>query len=400
MAATPAAVAEATMTELTEAPTAAAHAFALDPAQEDLRARAHALASEQFAPRSLEWEQTGAFPWENLKALAQAGLLGVTIPAEHGGMGGSWMEGGLVLEEIARACWVTAMASLGEIGVQSQALAAYGSDEVRSKYLPRIAAGELICSVCITEEQAGSDIFAMTTTARDDGEQVVVNGGKALISRGDVAGLFVVYVKWSEDPGARPIGAVLVPRDTPGLTIDEGRETLGGEKLYALSFDDCRIPASYVLAREDGFKKMLSAFNGQRCLNAAISVGLAQGAQDAAVKYVKERMQGGKALAEHQGIQWMIADNELEIQAARLLVWRAAAAASGGFPTRTEAALAKVVSNEMALRVTDRVVQLFGGHGWLKEFPAERYLRWARYGPLGGGTPQIQRTAIAREVLK
>jgi alkylation response protein AidB-like acyl-CoA dehydrogenase len=375
--------------------------FALSPAQEELRERARVLAQAEFAPRSLEWEQTGAFPWDNLKALAAEGLLATTIPAEYGGNGGSWMEGALVLEEIARACWVTAMAALGEIGVQSQSLAAYGSEEVRARYLPQIAAGELICSVCVTEEEAGSDIGATITTATDDGDEVVVNGGKALISRGDVAGLFVVYVRWSQDPGVRPIGAVLIPRDTPGLTIDEGRETLGGEKLYALRFEDCRIPASYVLARENGFKKMLTAFNGQRCLNAAISVGLAQGAQDAAVAYAKRRVvQGGKVLAEHQGIQWMIADNEIEIQSARLLVWRAAAAAAGGFPTRHEAAIAKVVANEMALRVTDRVVQLFGGHGWLKEFPAERYLRWARYGPLGGGTPQIQRTAIAREVLK
>jgi alkylation response protein AidB-like acyl-CoA dehydrogenase len=386
--------------ELTPASDTAA-SFALSPAQAELRERARALVTrERFAERSLEWEQTGAFPWDNIRALAAEGLLATTIPVEHGGNGGSWMEGALVLEEIARACWVTAMASLGEIGVQSQALAAYGSEEVRAKYLPQIAAGDLICSVCITEEEAGSDIFSMSTIAVDDGDEVVVNGGKALISRGDVAGLFVVYVRWSQDPGMRPIGAVLIPRDTPGLTIDEGRETLGGEKLYALSFDECRIPANYVLAREDGFKRMLTAFNGQRCLNAAISIGLAQGAQDAGVAYVKQRVQGGKALAEHQGIQWMIADNELEIQSARQLVWRAAAAASGGFPSRHEAALAKVVSNEMALRVTDRVVQLFGGHGWLKELPAERYLRWARYGPLGGGTPQIQRTAIAREVLK
>ncbi|MDO8212536.1 acyl-CoA dehydrogenase family protein [Conexibacter sp. CPCC 206217] len=390
------------MSELATHETSAA-SFALSAEQEELRSRARALVErEGFAERSLEWEQTGEFPWANVKALAGEGLLATTIPVEHGGNGGSWMEGALVLEEIARACWVTAMASLGEIGVQSQALAAYGSDEVRAKYLPQIASGDLICSVCITEEQAGSDIFSMSTIATDDPDsgEVVVNGGKALISRGDVAGLFVVYVRWSQDPGMRPIGAVLIPRDTPGLTIDEGRETLGGEKLYALSFDTCRIPASYVLARENGFKKMLTAFNGQRCLNAAISVGLAQGAQDAAVAYVKQRVQGGKALAEHQGIQWMIADNEIEIQSARQLVWRAAAAASGGFPNRHDAAIAKVVSNEMALRVTDRVVQLFGGHGWLKEFPAERFLRWARYGPLGGGTPQIQRTAIAREVLK
>jgi alkylation response protein AidB-like acyl-CoA dehydrogenase len=212
--------------------------------------------------------------------------------------------------------------------------------------------------------------------------------------------LFVVYVRFSDEPGTRPIGAVLIERNTPGFEISRGNKTLGGEDLYDLTFEECRIPTENVLVREDGFKRMLTAFNGQRCLNASISIGLAQGAQDAAIAYAKERVQGGKRLADHQGIQWMLADNEIEIQAARQLVWRAAAKAAGGFPTRVDAAVAKVFSNEMALRVTDRCLQVFGGHGWLRELPAERYLRWARYGPLGGGTPQIQRNGIARRLLK
>ncbi|HKT02517.1 MAG TPA: acyl-CoA dehydrogenase family protein [Rugosimonospora sp.] len=374
--------------------------FDLTPEQKELRRVARRIALENFHQRSLDWEESGEFPWDNIRLLARTGLLGATIPEEYGGGGGSWLEGALILEQLGRSCYVTAMAALGEIGVQTRAIAAYGTDEQKRRYLPRVAAGELICSVSITEADAGSDIWAMRTTARDDGDEVVIDGSKVFCSRADVAGLFVVYVRFSDEPGTRPIGAVLVERGTPGFTIDGGSRTLGGEALYALHFAGARVPQGNVLVRADGFRRMLSAFNGQRCLNASISIGIAQGAQDAAVAYVKQRHQGGSLLAEHQGIQWMLADNEVEIQAARQLVWRAAAHAAGGFPTRAEAAVAKVYANEMALRVTDRVLQIFGGHGWLREFPAERYLRWARYGPLGGGTPQIQRNGIARELLR
>lgn len=382
------------------APSDGGSQFGLTQDQKDIRELAERVAQENFRDRSLHWEDTGEFPWENIKLLAQTGLLGATIPDEYGGTGGSWLEGAVILEQIGRACYVTAMAALGEIGVQTQAIVAYGTDEQKRKYLPKVVSGDLICAVSMTESDAGSDIWAMQTTAVDDGDEVVVNGSKVFCSRGDVAGLFVVYVRWSDEPGTRPIGAVLIERDTPGFVIDRGNKTLGGEDLYDLHFDNVRIPAGNVLVRENGFQRMLTAFNGQRCLNASISIGIAQGAQDAAIAYAKERRQGGKPIGEHQGIQWMLADNEIEIQAARQLVWRAAANAAGGFPTRAEAAVAKVFSNEMALRVTDRCLQVFGGHGWLREMPPERYLRWARYGPLGGGTPQIQRNGIARELLK
>jgi alkylation response protein AidB-like acyl-CoA dehydrogenase len=374
--------------------------FELTEDQRDLRGLAHQIALENFEPRNLEWEETGRFPWPNIALLARTGLLGIGIPEQFGGGGGSWLEGALVLEQLGRSCYVTAMAALGEIGVQTQAIIGYGTEEQKAKYLPRVAAGELICSIAITEADAGSDVFNIRTTATDDGDDIVINGSKIFCSRADVAGLFVVYVRFSAEPGSRPIGAVLVEPDTPGFTVDAGSKTLGGEKIYGLAFDDCRVPRSNILVREDGFKKMLTAFNGQRCLNASISVGIAQGAQDAALAYVKQRHQGGKLLSEHQGIQWMLADNEIEIRAARQLVWGAASRAAGGFPTREDAAVAKVFSNEMALRVTDRVMQIFGGHGWIRDMPAERYLRWARYGPLGGGTPQIQRNGIARELLR
>lgn len=374
--------------------------FALDADQEELRALARDTAEREFRDRALHWEHTGEFPWRNIRLLADRDLLGIALPEEYGGGGGSWLHAALVLEEIGRCCYTTAMAALGELGVQSQAIVHYGTEEQRRRYLPAIAAGELVCAICITEPDSGSDVGAITTSVRRDGDELVLTGRKTLISRADEAGLFMVYTRFADAAGPRPIGAVLVEGDTPGLVVTERFTTLGREGLYGVVFDGCRIPAHNVLvSAEDGFRTMLGAFNGQRCLNAAISVGIAQGAQDAALAHAKQRVAGGKLLGAHQGIRWILADNAIQIESARLLVHRAAAHAGTGFPSRYHSAVAKTFANEMALKVTDNVMQLFGGHGWIEEVPAERYLRWARYGPLGGGTPHVQRNGIARHLL-
>lgn len=368
--------------------------------QREMRWLAREIAEKHLRARALEWEDSGEFPWENVRILANAGLLGATIPEEYGGAGGSWLDGAIILEELGRCCYVTAMAALGEIGVQSQAIAIYGSEDQRRRYLPQIAAGELVCAICITEPDTGSDIASMRTTARRDADGWIIEGNKTLISRADVAGLFVVYVKFeSDDETGGGIGAILVGRSTPGLEVGQRFETLGGDGLFEVTFRSCRVDDDAVLVREDGFRRMLSVFNGQRCLNAAISIGIAQGAQDLALEYTVARKQGGRAIADYQGIQWMLADNAIKIEAARLLVHRAAALADGGSPGRYETAVAKTFSNEMALRVTDSTLQMFGGHGWTREMGAERYVRWARYGSLGGGTPQILRNGIARHLL-
>lgn len=376
-----------------------AQQFELTPEQQQLREVARRVA-EEFRDDALSWEDGSRFPWPNMRRLGETGLLGVAIPEAYGGGGGGWLEAAIVLEEIGRTCYVTAMAALGELGVQTQSIASYGHEELKRRYLPQVASGAMMCSVCITEPDVGSDVGSMSTVARDDGDHVVVTGRKTLISRADVAGVFVVFVRFADDGGDRPIGAVVIDRETPGIAIEQSFATLGGDSLHEISFTDCRVPAINVLARTDGFRRMMTAFNGQRCLNAAISVGIAQGAQDIAVQYAKEREQFGRAIARHQGIGWMLADNAIQIDAARLLVHRAASRTANGFPTRYDAAVAKTFANEMALRVTDNVLQVFGGHGWIREMPAERYLRWARYGPLGGGTPQIQRNGIVHEILR
>src|SRR5215212_10255438 len=189
--------------------------WGLTPEQEAVRALAREVSEREFRDHALEWEQTGEFPWHNLKLLAETGLLGAAIPEEYGGAGGSWLDAALILEQIGRCCYVTAMAALGELGVQTRAIVSYGSEEQKRRYLPKIAAGELMLAICMTEPETGSDISNMSTVARDDGDQLVIDGEKALISRGDVAGLFLVWAKFVDDPGPRNIGAILVERDTP-----------------------------------------------------------------------------------------------------------------------------------------------------------------------------------------
>lgn len=370
--------------------------FQLSPEQRDLQALVHEISQDKLKPLSSRWDRTHEFPWDSVKLLAAAGVLGLTIPEAYGGVGRSWFEAVLAIEEVARACYPTAMAVLGELGVQTQVIVHYGSDMQKERYLPAIARGELICAICMTEPDAGSDAGSITSRAVAAGDGgYVLNGSKILISRADVAGLFVTFVRFDDTPGSRGVGAVLLDRDTPGLEIGPGDETLGGELLFPVYFRDAQVPAEAVLVKEHGFRKMMSAFNGQRCLNAAISLGQAQGAFDEALAYVQSRRQFGQRLADFQGIQWLLADMAIDLDAARLLIYRAASNAGAGLPDQVEAAKAKAFANEAAIRVSNQAMQLFGGHGYLKSMPVERYVRGARFGALAGGTPQIQRNIIA-----
>lgn len=378
--------------------------YGLTAEQKNLASRVREIAQSEFAPRSLEWETTGKFPEPNMRLLAEAGVLETAVPVEYGGRGGSWLDSVVALEEIARACYVTAMATLGELGVQTRAIAAYGSDELRADLLPRIAKGQAICSICITEPDSGSDVASITTTATPDGDGYVINGTKALISRLDVVDIMLVCVRFAEPgleaKGVSDVGMVVVERDGAGISVSDGTQTLGGERLFTLTLDGVKVPRKNVLLGAGEFSKLMSAFNGQRCLNASISVGISQGALDLAVDRSNERQQFGKPISSFQGLRWMVADSAVEIEAARALVHRAAWNGGKQFPSRYDAAVAKVFANEMSLRVTDRVLQIFGGHGFTRDQPAERYLRWARYGGLGGGTPQLLRDGIAKEIYK
>ena len=373
----------------------------LNSEREMLRKMAKELAEKEFAPKVAQLEETGAYPHENMKKLAELGLLGVSIPEEYGGSDGTLMDAAIIMEEIAKYDHITALAALGEVGVQTKVIVAYGTEEQKRKYLPRIAKGECTLAICITEPDHGSDAGNMKTNAVLQGDKYIVNGQKTLISRADVADLFILFTRFDNVPGSKGVGCLLVDKDAPGLNVSQGFRTMGGEYLWEVVFDNCEVPATNLFVRENGFKKMFTAFNAQRCLNSALCLGVAEGAYNLAQKYTKERQQFGKLISDFQGIQWMLAEMYIDIEAGRALLYRAIENADiNGFPDMLEAATAKKYNNEMSIRVANQAVQVHGGYGYTKEYLVERYYRAARLGALGGGTPQILKNIISKQLLK
>jgi alkylation response protein AidB-like acyl-CoA dehydrogenase len=354
------------------------------------------LAQSAFRARALDY-MDGTFPWQNMRQLAELGVLGMAVPEEYGGLGLPVFDTALVLEEIAKVCYVTAMAVLGEVGVQTRIIAAYAPEPIKRRILPAVVSGECLLAVCMTEPDAGTDVANYKTNVDRVGNRLRLNGVKTLISRAEEAGMFVVFTRIDKKPGRDGIGCVLVEKGTPGFSVTGTYHTMGGENLHEIRFEDCELPPEN-LVLEDGFRKLLSAFNTQRCLNPSISLGLAEGALEEAVKYAKERTAFGHAIADFQGMRWKIAEMYRDIEAARSVLYRACATADP-FPDPLLAAVAKVTCNEMALRVTSEAIQVHGGYGFTDEYPVSRFYRGARYGTLGGGTSETLRDLIGKRVL-
>jgi alkylation response protein AidB-like acyl-CoA dehydrogenase len=354
------------------------------------------LAQREFRPRAARY-MDGTFPWENMRALAELGVLGMAVPEEYGGLGLPVFDTALVLEEIAKVCYVTAMAVLGEVGVQTRIIATYAPEPIKRRILPAVCSGECLLAICMTEPDAGTDVANYRTNVDHVGNALRLNGVKTLISRADEAGMFVVFTRVDRRPGRAGIGCVLVEKGTPGFSVTGKFHTMGGENLHEIRFEDCMLPPEN-LVLEDGFRQLLSAFNTQRCLNPSISLGLAEGAFEEAVKYAKERQAFGRAIADFQGMRWKLAEMYRDIEASRSILYRACASADP-FPDPLLAAAAKVTVNEMALRVTSEAIQVHGGYGFTDEFPVSRFYRGARYGTLGGGTSETLRDLIGKRVL-
>lgn len=371
--------------------------FRLTDEQRALIAPVRELAQTKFRERALRW-MDGTFPWENIRELATLGVLGMTVPEEYGGLGLPVFETALILEEIAKVCYPTAMAVLGEAGVQTRVIARYAPDSIRQRILPQVVSGECILSICMTEPHAGTDVANYRTNAVVRGDRVVVNGAKTLISRAEEAGMFVVFTRIDGKPGREGIGCVLIERGVPGVQVTGTYHTMGGENLHEIQFNDVELSLENLVIREDGFKRLLSAFNTQRCLNPAISLGLAEGAFDEALRYTRDRPVFGKPIADFQGVRWKLADMYKDIEAARGLLYRACWTADP-FPDPFLAATAKVFCNEMAIRVTNEAVQLHGGFGFTDEYPVSRLYRGARYGSLGGGASETLRDLIGRKLV-
>jgi alkylation response protein AidB-like acyl-CoA dehydrogenase len=371
--------------------------FQINAQQREMIASVRSLAQTEFKAKAMRW-MDGTFPWENMKKLADLGVLGMSVPEEYGGLGLPILDTALILEEIAKVDYVTAMAVLGEAGVQTRVIARYAPASIRERILPAVVSGNCMLAVCMTEPHAGTDVANYRTNARIVGDRVILKGTKTLISRAREAGMFVVFTRVDGKPGREGIGCVLLEPDTQGFAVTGTYHTMGGENLHEIQFDDCELPLENLVIREDGFRKLLSAFNTQRCLNPSISLGLAEGAFDEAVNYARERTVFNKPIADFQGIRWKLADLFKDIEAGRGLLYRACLTANP-FPDPFMAAAAKIFCNEMSLRVTSEAVQVHGGFGFTDEYPVSRFYRGARYGSIGGGASETLRDLIGKKIV-
>ena len=379
----------------------------LSEAQEALRAKARCLAEEVFASRAAEIDQSEAYPWENVTALAEAGLVGLTIPAEYGGAGLGYLEAVLVIEEMAKVCGVTGRiaveTNMGAIG----AIMAYGSEAQKRLSAKLVLAGDKP-AICITEPEAGSAATEMTTRADRKGDHYVLNGKKHWITGGGVSRLHLIFARVFEDGAEQGIGGFIVVRDGEtgdphGLRIGKREPTMGlrGIPETEVHFEGLEVADEMLLrppqGLQRGFGALMTAYNGQRVGAATVALGIAQGAYEKALSYVQKREQFGRPICEFQGLQWMLADMAIGLDAARALIYKAAD--RDGFPDATEAAAAKVFASETAIKVTNDALQLFGAAGYSRENPLERMARDARMFTIGGGTAQILRTVIASRIL-
>jgi len=355
------------------------------------------LSQDLLKPNCLKY-MDGTFPWDNMRALAKIGVLGMAVPEEYGGLGLPVLDTAIVLEEIAKGCYVTAMAVMGEVGVQCKILDNFAPESIKRRLLPGVCTADTILAVCMTEPHAGTDVANYRTNTDIVGDKLVMNGVKTLISRVDEAQAFVVFSRINKTPGREGIGCVMIERGTPGFECTARYHTMGGENLAEIQFNNCELPLENLIIKEDGFRKLLNAFNTQRCLNPSVSLGLAEGAFEEAVKYARDRTAFGRPIGEFQAMRHKLAEMYRDIEASRSLLYRACATANP-FPDPYMAAIAKITVNEMSLRVTNDALQIHGGYGFTDEFPVSRYYRGARYGTLGGGTTETLKELVGKKIM-
>ena len=356
------------------------------------------LARDKFRGNAIKYLD-GTYPWENLNDLAKLGVLGMSIPEEYGGSNLPVFDTALVLEEVAKTCYATAMALMGMVGVQVRVISTYAPEHMKQDILPKVCSGEAHLAVCMTEPHAGTDVPNYRTNTRIRGDRATVNGVKTLISRANEAEWFVVFTRIDGTPGREGIGCVLVNRNDPGFEVTARYHTMGGEFLAEIQFNDVDVPLERVILRQGGFKKLLSAFNTQRCLNPSVSLGLAEGAFEEAIKYVRERTIRGQSVSGFQGIQWKLAEMYRDIEAGRSLLYRACLTANP-FPDPHEAAIAKMFVNEMAIRVCSEALQVHGGYGFTDDYAVSRFYRGVRYGTLGGGATEALKDLVGKKLVE
>ena len=355
------------------------------------------------APTAAERDKTKEFPAKNLKQMGDLGLMGMMIPPEFGGEGADTISYVLALSEIAYSCASTAVVMSVQNSIVCESILKFGSDAQKEEFLVPLASGEMIGAFALTEPDAGSDPVSQSTTAEKDGDYYIINGTKRFITSGKSSGAVIVTTKTDESAKHKGISAFLISKDTPGLIVGHMEDKMGlrASDTTDLIFENCRVPAEAMLGKEgDGFKIAMSGLDGGRIGIAAQSLGVAQAAFDAAVKYAKKRKQFGAAISKHQGIRWQIADMATQIEAARQLILSAAAMKDRKEKYTTQASMAKLFASEMVNQITSRAIQIHGGYGFTKDYAVERYYRDARVFTIYEGTSEIQRIVISNNVLK
>ncbi|MCX5702295.1 MAG: acyl-CoA dehydrogenase family protein [Candidatus Omnitrophica bacterium] len=377
--------------------------YLLTDGQKMIQELSRKIAQEKVAPVAAKYDITEEFPWDVLKVIADSDLFAIFVPVEYGGIGGGVLDLCIATEELSRACGGIAVCYAAS-ALGTFPIILFGNEEQKKKYLPDLASGKKIAAFGLTEPEAGSDASAIKTTARKEGDHYVLNGTKHFITNGAEAQIYTIVAMTDKTKGARGASAFIVEKGTKGFTFGKKEEKLGirASITSELVFTDCKIPKENLLSKEGmGFIITMKTFDMSRPGVAAQALGIAQGALDHTVKYAKERHQFGKAISSFQGIQWMLADMATEVEAARSLVYSVARMVdSGKTGVSKESAMAKLFASDVAMKVTTDAVQIFGGYGYMKDYPVEKFMRDAKITQIYEGTNQIQRNIIALQLIK
>jgi alkylation response protein AidB-like acyl-CoA dehydrogenase len=377
--------------------------FQLNEEQQQLRKSVRQFAEREILPNVMKWDEASEFPMATIKELGKLGLLGVPFPAEYGGAGMGYVEYVTAIEELSRVDGSVGIVVAAHTSLCSNHIWTAGTEEQKRKYIPKLASGEFIGAWGLTEPGSGSDAGGARCSAVRKKDQWVLNGTKTFITNGHYADAVVVIAVTDKTAHTHGLTAFIVDKGTKGFRPGKKENKLGlrASDTAELIFEDCAIPAGNMLGKEgDGFVDAMRVLDGGRISIAALSLGMAQGAYEAALKYSKQRKQFGKAIGEFQAIQWKLVDMATEIDAARLLTLRAAAMKDAGMKVTQEASMAKLFASEVAVKCANECVQIHGGYGFIKDYPAEKFYRDVKLCTIGEGTSEIQRMVIARQLLK
>jgi len=377
--------------------------FELNDEQLQLRKSVHEFAEREIAPHVREWDESGEFPLEAIKQLGQLGLMGAIFPAQYGGAGMGYVEYTIAIEELSRLDGSVGIIVAAHTSLCSNHIFLAGNEEQKKRYLPKLATGEYIGAWGLTEPSSGSDAGSARMMAVRRGDHWVLNGSKTFCTNGHYADVLVVIAVTDRAAHTHGLSAFIIEKGTKGFRPGKKENKLGlrASDTAELIFEECVIPRENLLGKlGDGFIDAMQVLDGGRISIAALSLGMARGAYEAALNYSKQRKQFGKAISEFQAIQWKLADMATEIEAARLLTFRAACMKDAGLTTTLESSMAKLYASEVAVRAANEGVQIHGGYGFIKDYPAEKFYRDVKLCTIGEGTSEIQRLVIARQLLK